>query len=61
MIYLSVYMHYGAPTICSKHKTFYAADDAANKCEISGGVHHDVWEVTVYKRKKKKTTKKDDS
>jgi len=51
------YSSSGNYDICSRHKTFYAADAAANRCEKKGGDHHDVWEVTEYKRKKKRIVK----
>lgn len=49
--YATVFQYGSTPTICSKHKTFNAAEKAAKKCEKRGGAHHDIWEVRIHKRK----------
>jgi len=51
--YMTTFMYGSTRTICSKHKTFYAAKRAARKCEKRGGAFHDeIWEVVIYPREK---------
>jgi hypothetical protein len=51
--YASVFWYGSTEVVCSLHKTFYAADRAAKKCEKRGGIfHHAIWEINSYKRKR---------
>lgn len=42
---------YNYDTVCSRHKTLTAAIDAARECEARGGAKHQIWEVTIKKKK----------
>lgn len=43
--------NFGLETICSKHKTFAAAEKAAIKCENAGGAEHKIIEAKVIPRR----------
>lgn len=54
MIYATVFNYGSSKTICSRHKTYHAAEKEAIRCEKQGGAHHEIWEIRVYRRRKKK-------
>lgn len=48
LTYYTVFKYGVADTICSKHRKFGAAVQAALKCERMGGAKHEIWVVSKH-------------